>query len=61
MTLIEKLQHQYKLETFYDPWNASDGATGEHRYECEERIAQDVFPLFNVLLGVVFTKSNRCR
>lgn len=52
-----KLQHRYKLETFRDPWNGSNSATGEHRYESEERIAQDVFPLFDVLLGVVFTKA----
>ena len=52
-----KLQHSYKIETFCDPWNQPDGATGEHRYESEERIAQDVFPLMDVLHGVVFVKD----
>ena len=54
-----KLQHKYKIEPFNDPWNPSDNLTGRHRHEAEERIARDIFPLFDVLYGVVVVQNVR--
>jgi len=53
-----KLRHRYKIEPFRDPWNVSDDLTGKHRYEPEERIARDIFPLFDVLYGVLMVCSH---